>query len=74
MYSPVHRAREFQYEERMLMKYTDQALWYTGKIQVDQHKDVWKRWVVRKESYWIKKNGGMNSLPLNKATTRVTTA
>ena len=68
LYSPIHRARDYQVQERKLMKYTDQALWYTDKIQLDKHKDVWKRWVTRKETYWRKQH------KISAPNARVTTA
>ena len=76
LYSPMHRAREFQQEQQKLIKYTDQALWYAEKIQFDKHKDVWKRWVVRKESYWNKKGGGKNAVSRTELgkDTRISTA
>ena len=61
LYSPIHRARDYQVGERRLTKYTDQALWYSEKIHLDKHKNTWKRWIVRKDSHWNNCRKGSNS-------------
>ena len=48
MYRPLHRARDFKSEERLLSKYLSHSTWYTELNIGDEFKDLWKRNVTRK--------------------------
>ena len=49
-YMPLHRDRDFNCQERKLIKYVNHAVWYTDKKFGDKYKNDWKRWIVRKQT------------------------
>ena len=56
-FCPVHRSRDFDESRRKLLKYTNQALWYTNSKFGDKFKDYWKSWIVRKDTFWSRHSG-----------------
>ena len=48
-YSPLHRAKTFDSHRRKLLKYTNQATWFTNNSFDDKFKNGWKSWIVRKQ-------------------------
>ena len=47
-YLPLHRAREFKREERLLTKYMNLMLWFQTNNHKDPYKQLWRRRVSRK--------------------------
>ena len=64
-FCPVHRPRSFDSDSRKLLKYTNQALWYSHLKPGDKYKDCWKRWITRKDTHW-KKHRGKKHQPYDK--------
>ena len=70
-YSPLHRGRSYKSEERRLAKYSSMATWYTDTDYKDRFRNVWKRWIVRKN---FDKRRVKRKHDINGGTKRTTTA
>ena len=49
-YMPLHRNRSFDWDNRVLLKYTEMDNWYTGVSFKDQYRNGWKSWIKRKNN------------------------
>ena len=50
IYCPLHRGRTYKQNHRKLLKYTNQAMWFSNDKPGDKFKDTWKWWIKRKGS------------------------
>ena len=63
---PLHRPREFKRQERILNKYVNKMVWFSGENFGDLYKKDWKKFIKRKGS---DKKKRMSPLPERKITT-----
>ena len=62
-YLPMHRSRTFDMKRRKLLKYTEQATWFTNMKLGDKFKNEWKGWINTKERRRLK---GSNNKKIKK--------
>ena len=56
LHMPLHREKEFNREERILVKYVSMMLWYTGEKLGDPFRQLWRKNIKYKSDWANKKS------------------
>ena len=73
-YLPLHRSRKHDRVRRNLLKYTNQATWYSNSNFKEEYNNGWKKWIVTKRDRRVKaalKNATRNPLTKVHATAKI---